>query len=73
MNNTSLLLDSLDNVGVALCDLAPGEQVELGQHQLQIREHVPAKHKFALQDFFPGDEILMYGTVVAEATQKINK
>ena len=44
MNNTSLLLDSLDNVGVALCDLSPGEQVELGQYQLHIREHVPAKH-----------------------------
>jgi altronate hydrolase len=71
MNNTSLLLDSLDNVGVALCDLAPGEQVVLGQHQLQIREHVPAKHKFALQNFQPGDEIFMYGTVVAEVTQSI--
>ena len=71
MNNTSLLLDSLDNVGVALSDLAPGEQVELGQYQLQIREHVPAKHKFALQNFQPGDEIFMYGTVVAEVTQSI--
>ena len=73
MNNTSLLLDSLDNVGVALCDLSPGEQVSLELHSLEIRQFIPAKHKFALQDFFPGDEILMYGTVVAEATQKINK
>ncbi len=71
MNNTSLLLDTLDNVGVALCDLAPGELVELGQYQLQIREHIPAKHKFALQNFQPGDEIYMYGTVVAEATHVI--
>jgi altronate hydrolase len=73
MNNTALLLDSLDNVGVALCDLTPGEQVKLELHTLEIRQFIPAKHKFALQDFFPGDEILMYGTVVAEATQKINK
>ena len=73
MNNTSLLLDSLDNVGVALCDLSPGEQVSLELHSLEIRQFIPAKHKFALQDFFPGDEILMYGTVVAEATQKIDK
>ncbi len=71
MNNTSLLLDTLDNVGVALCDLSPGEQVVLGQHQLQIREHVPAKHKFALQNFQPGDEIFMYGTIVGEVTQPI--
>ncbi len=73
MNNTSLLLDSLDNVGVALCDLAPGEKVTLELHSLEISQFIPAKHKFALQGFFPGDEILMYGTVVAEATQKINK
>ena len=72
MNNTALLLDSLDNVGVALCDLTPGEQVKLELHSLEIQQFIPAKHKFALQDFFPGDEILMYGTVVAEATQKIN-
>jgi altronate hydrolase len=63
----------LDNVGVALCDLNPGEQVKLELHSLEIRQFIPAKHKFALQDFFPGDEILMYGTIVAEATQKINK
>ena len=73
MNNTSLLLDSLDNVGVALCDLPPGEKVTLELHSLEISQFIPAKHKFALQDFLPGDEILMYGTVVAEATQKINK
>ena len=73
MNNTSLLLDSLDNVGVALCDLTPGEQVKLELHSLEIRQFIPAKHKFALQDFFTGDEILMYGSVVAEATRKINK
>lgn len=73
MNNTSLLLDSLDNVGVALCDLSPGDQVSLELHSLEISQFIPAKHKFALQDFFPGDEILMYGTVVAEATQKIKK
>ncbi len=71
MNNTSLLLDSLDNVGVALCDLSPGEQVELGPYRLHVCEHIPAKHKFALQTFQPGDEIFMYGTVVAEVTQSI--
>ncbi|MDA1269458.1 MAG: altronate dehydratase family protein [Bacteroidetes bacterium] len=73
MNNTSLLLDSLDNVGVALCDLPPGEQVKLGLHYLEIRQFIPAKHKFALQSFQPGDDIFMYGTVVAEVTQEIKQ
>jgi altronate hydrolase len=73
MNNTALLLDSLDNVGVALCDLSPEEQVNLEQHSLEIRQFIPAKHKFALQDFQTGDDIFMYGTVVAEVTQEIKQ
>lgn len=73
MNNTALLLDSLDNVGVALCDLNPGEQVKLELHSLEIQQFIPAKHKFALQDFQQGDDIYMYGTVVAEVTQEIKQ
>lgn len=73
MNNTSLLLDSLDNVGVALCDLSPGDQVKLQLHSLEILQFIPAKHKFALQDFKSGDDIYMYGTVVAEVTQEIKQ
>lgn len=73
MNKTALLLDSLDNVGVALCDLSPRDQVKLNQHALEIRQFIPVKHKFALQDFKPGDDIYMYGTVVAEVTQEIKQ
>jgi altronate hydrolase len=73
MNNTALLLDSLDNVGVALCDLSPGEQIKVEPHSLEICQFIPAKHKFALQDFKSGDDIYMYGTVVAEVTQDIKQ
>ncbi len=45
MNNTSLLLDSLDNVGVALCDLSPGDQVSLELHSLEISQFIPANSK----------------------------
>ena len=71
MNNTVLLLDSLDNVGVALADLFPSNQVSILHKNIEIQEFVPAKHKFAIQDFAPGDEIWMYGTIVGEATQQI--
>lgn len=73
MHNTSLLLDPLDNVGVALTDLQPGEKVKTTSYELDIHEFVPAKHKFALRDFTQGEDILMYGTVVGEATQAIPK
>lgn len=71
MNNTSLLLDPTDNVGVALSDLEPGQKVALNGVELEIQEFVAAKHKFAIRDFQPGEDILMYGTIVGEATQAI--
>lgn len=73
MHNTSLLLDPLDNVGVALTDLQPGEKVKTKSFELDIQEFVPAKHKFAIRDFAQGEDILMYGTVVGEATLPIPK
>jgi altronate hydrolase len=71
MNNTTLLLDPLDNVGVALTDLNQGQKVSLQGIALEIQDFVSAKHKFALRNFQPGDDILMYGTIVGEATQAI--
>lgn len=71
MNKTSLLLDPTDNVGVALTDLQPCQKVYLNGFELEIQEFVSAKHKFAIQDFTPGEDILMYGTIVGEATQAI--
>lgn len=71
MNNTTLLLDPSDNVGVALSDLEPGQKVALNGIELEIQEFVAAKHKFAIRDFQPGEDILMYGTIVGEATQAI--
>ncbi|GAB3220623.1 altronate dehydratase [Algoriphagus aestuariicola] len=71
MNNTSLLLDPSDNVGVALTDLEPGQKVSLNGVEIEIQEFVAAKHKFAMRDFQLGEDILMYGTIVGEATQPI--
>lgn len=71
MNNTSLLLDPSDNVGVALSDLESGQMVNLSGFQLEIQEFVAAKHKFAIRDLAEGDNILMYGTIVGVATQDI--
>jgi altronate hydrolase len=71
MNNTTLLLDPIDNVGVALSDLNRGQTIVLHNLELEIQDFVAAKHKFAIRDFEIGDDILMYGTIVGEATQPI--
>ena len=71
MINTVLLLDESDNVGVALTDLFPGNLAKLKNLDLEIQEFVAAKHKFALDHLKPGQDILMYGTIVGEATKEI--
>ncbi len=62
-----------DNILVALTDLEQNEQISNGLGPISLREHVPAKHKFALADLKPGDSIYMYGLLVGKATQPIPK
>ena len=62
-----------DNVAVALTRLESGDQVVLAGQSYKIQSRVPAKHKFALQDFKIGDRIIMYGGLVGEATAAILK
>ncbi|HEX3352870.1 MAG TPA: altronate dehydratase family protein [Terriglobales bacterium] len=62
-----------DNVAVALLRLEAGEEVVLAGQTYQIQSRVPAKHKFALQDFKAGDRIIMYGGLVGEATTAIRR
>lgn len=73
MINHALCLDPLDNVGVALADFESEELIRVNEQQIKLVESIAAKHKFALKHFLPGDDILMYGTIVGEATQPIQK
>jgi altronate hydrolase len=62
-----------DNVAVSLATLEAGEQVLLEGEQQRVLTRVPAKHKFALQDFGVGDQIIMYGVVVGKALHPVRK
>lgn len=62
-----------DNVLVALGDLAKGESVIFRDQTFKLPEDVPGKHKVAMKDFLPGDEIIMYGVLVGKATEAIAK
>ena len=68
-----LRIGPADNVAVALKRLEAGEQVVVDGQSYEIRSTVPAKHKFALQDFAQGDGIDMYGVLVGQATKSIGK
>ena len=73
IQNRVLKLDRRDNVLIALTDLRAGEEVQSGNESHMLAVNVPAKHKFALKDFSPGDPIIMYGVLVGKAVQPIRK
>ncbi|MGB7394170.1 MAG: altronate dehydratase family protein [Pricia sp.] len=71
MNKTFIQLHPDDNVLAALIDLEKDTRID---HQDQVFELVgktKAKHKFTVSDLSPGDEIKMYGTLVAKAIKPI--
>jgi altronate hydrolase len=77
MPETVLKLDERDNAVVALVTLEPGTTVRFGSASAPascvVAETIPAKHKMALTALNPGDLIYLYGMVVAEAVEKIDR
>ncbi|MCP9770546.1 altronate dehydratase [Lacihabitans sp. LS3-19] len=73
MNKRVLKVHPKDNVIVALSDLKGGEIIEFEKADYTILKDIPAKHKFAQEDFEAGDDIFMYGVLVGKAQQKITK
>ncbi|HYM74754.1 MAG TPA: altronate dehydratase family protein [Candidatus Dormibacteraeota bacterium] len=71
MHSRVLQLDSHDNVLVALSDLKLGEVVEYAGTSHTLKSNVAAKHKFAIADLVPGDQVVMYGVMVGKAEQPI--
>ena len=69
----TLKIHPADNLMVALVDLQAGESVSHGTEIFQLQTAVSAKHKFALEAFSTGTEVLLYGVVVGRATKNIAK
>lgn len=67
MAKRSIIINSADNVAVALCDLKKG-QTEQG---VTLAEDITKGHKFALRDIKRGENIIKYGTPIAHATEDI--
>lgn len=62
-----------DNVLVALEKLPAGMSIQHHGGEVTLKNHVPPKHKFALQDFNTGDEVIMYGVLVGKTTEAVPK
>jgi altronate hydrolase len=71
MKQVVLKVHPLDNVLVALRDIAEGETVVYNSEQYTVRERIPAKHKFFTQDMVSGDKVIMYGVLVGKTQSDI--
>ena len=70
----SILIDPKDNVVTVTQQIAPGETIfwlQDGTEHSLISGGIPAFHKAALKDMQPGDTIIKYGEVIAQATEFI--
>ena len=64
-------IHSLDNVAVALADLAEGTEVVVDGHEILLRQAVVRGHKFALQAIPTGENVVKYGLPIGHATTDI--
>jgi len=69
--NKILKIHPSDNVIVALKDLEAGENVTWDSERFEIRERIPAKHKFYTQDLPTNGEVYMYGVLVGKTTGNV--
>ncbi|CNI01593.1 altronate hydrolase [Yersinia aldovae] len=60
-------IHSLDNVAVALQDLAADEVIETGEFSVKLVQPVARGHKFALTAIEPGQMIVKYGLPIGHA------
>jgi altronate hydrolase len=73
MKHRILKINQKDNVVVALTNLANGETISFEGSDYVLKEDIPAKHKFFLQDMKSGDEVIMYGVLVGKTQKDIAK
>ncbi|MGO4743424.1 UxaA family hydrolase [Serratia quinivorans] len=64
-------IHSLDNVAVALRDLAADETLTLDGLTIRLPQPVARGHKFALQQIAPGEAIIKYGLPIGHALEAI--
>ncbi len=71
MNHKTLQIHPKDNVLVALQDLEAGEIFEHNGLKITLKDSIPAKHKFAINELNKGDQVFMYGGIVGKALSMI--
>jgi altronate hydrolase len=66
MKSSILQLHPSDSILVALRNLQAGQSVEHNGKTYTLKENIPAKHKFYMNDTLAGTDIIMYGVLVGK-------
>lgn len=67
----ALQINRLDNIAVALENLAKGTDVKVNDKKITLREDIQFGHKFALRDIDQGEDIIKYGFPIGHASKVI--
>ena len=69
-----IIINPLDNVGIALCDLTPEDELDLPDGTLlTVLSDIAYSHKVALEDIPEGSAVLKYGEMIGRAKSDIRK
>jgi altronate hydrolase len=71
MKSSILKIHPEDTILVALKNLQAGETVEYNGNRYNLKENIPAKHKFYMQDAPAGTEVIMYGVLVGKTERDV--
>ncbi|RFU62808.1 altronate dehydratase [Peribacillus saganii] len=74
---TALVIDSFDNVAVALTDLKQGEECIIRfnnrEEEVTVFEDIPFGHKFAILDIDKDESVLKYGEEIGRMMVPVKK
>lgn len=68
-----LILNSKDNVAVALTPLKKGTKLKVDAKEIEILTSIPQGHKFAIKEIKKGEKVLKDGEVIGVASRKISR
>ncbi len=68
-----LKINSVDNVEVAIVELNAGDQLQVDDQLIVVKEVIPAGHKVALQSLSVNDLIIKYGYSIGHAVTSIDE
>jgi altronate hydrolase len=71
MKSNILRIHPADSILVALKNLQAGETVAYNGNGYTLKENIPAKHKFYMQDAPAGTDVIMYGVLVGRTEKDV--